>query len=243
MHRKTRYARLAGGLLLPTLALSTLSAIPTLALAHQAGDLIVRGGAALVDPQESSGDVHVGGTRLDGWEVGVDSDTQFGLTVSYMFTDHVGIGLLAATPFQHDINGAGDALAGAGKLADIKHLPPTLTLQYFPLDKASAVQPYVGVGVNYTTFFDEQTTDTLTNALGAASTDIDLDDSVGLAAELGLDWMLTDHVGVNAAVWYADIDTEATIKAYDSSGAKVATGKVDVDIDPFVYMVGLSYRF
>lgn len=49
--------------------------------------------------------------------------------------------------------------------------------------------------------------------------------------------MLTDRVLLNAAVWYADIDTEAS---FDVAGTP---GKVDVDIDPYVYMVGLGYRF
>lgn len=221
---------------------ATLMTAP-LAYAYEPGDFVLRAGPVLVDPQESSGDLHVEGARLEGAEVGVDSDTQLGITATYMFADHLGVGILGATPFSHDINGAGDALAGTGKLAETKHLPPTITLQYFPLNSGSKIQPYAGIGVNYTVFFDEDTTSALTNALGAASTDIDLDDSFGLAAELGVDVMVTDHIGVNAAVWYADIDTEATIKAYDGAGNKVATGKIDVDIDPMVYMLGVSYRF
>ncbi|ROU00929.1 outer membrane protein OmpW [Marinobacter sp. R17] len=231
MRKTVRYGLIAAALLPASLA-----------QAHEAGDLILRAGAAMVDPHDSSGDVRVGSTKLDNWKVSVDSDTQLGLTASYMLSQHWGIGVLAATPFKHDINGAG-ALGGAGKLAETKHLPPTVTLQYFPLDPGMTIQPYGGIGVNYTHFFDEKTTDTLTNALGAASTDIKLDDSVGLAAELGADVMLTDRLLLNAAVWYADIDTTATIKAYDGAGNKVATGKVDVDIDPFVYMIGVGYRF
>ena len=37
-----------------------------------------------------------------------------------------------------------------GKFGSIKHLPPTLSVIYYPLDKTSAFQPYVGAGVNHT---------------------------------------------------------------------------------------------
>lgn len=214
-----------------------------IANAYDAGDLVLRAGIAAVDPQDSSSSVRVGATELTGWEVDVDSNRQLGLTATYLVTDHIGIGVLGATPFKHDIRGDGAALSGAGKLAETKHLPPTLTLQYFPLASGSRFQPYAGVGVNYTLFFEEKTTPTLTGALQASRTDIELDDSIGLAAELGLDVALDDRFGLNAAIWWVDIDTEATIRAYDGAGNLAATGTVDVDIDPLVYMVGVTYRF
>lgn len=210
--------------------------------AYEAGDIILRAGAVAVDPQDSSNNLALNGTSLPGHKVSVDSDVQLGLSGSYMLTDHFAISLLAATPFQHDISGDGSVLGGAGKLAETKHLPPTLTLQYYPLHSSHRVQPYAGVGVNYTNFFEEKTTETLTNYLGADSTSIKLDDSVGVAAELGVDVKLDDRFGFNAAIWYADIETEATIKAYNG-GTLSSTSKVDVEIDPLVYMVGFTYSF
>ncbi|MFC4257847.1 OmpW family protein [Marinobacter lacisalsi] len=226
---------------LGVLAIGVMAA--TSAQAYQAGDIIVRAGAVTVDPQDSSSNLDLNGTSVPGARVSVDSNTQLGLAGTYMFTDHFGVGLLAATPFQHNIEGDGSVLGGAGKLAETKHLPPTLTLQYYPLHSSSMVQPYAGVGVNYTNFFEEKTTDTLTTTLGAASTSIELDDSVGVAAELGVDIRLDERFGLNAAVWWADIDTEATIKAYDGSANLAGTGKLDVEIDPLVYMVGFTYNF
>ncbi len=200
----------------------------SMAQAYQTGDVIIRTGAVAVDPQESSSNVRLGGVDL-GTDVGVDSNVQLGLTGTFMLTDNLGLGLLAATPFKHTIN-----LNGVGELADIKHLPPTLTLQYFPMASSSAWQPYVGAGVNYTTFFSESFKSEYKQA-GFRS--LSLKDSWGLALEAGLDYRLTDNVVLNAAVWYADIDTEATFRVGD------ARGKVNVDIDPFVYMVGVGYKF
>lgn len=225
---------------LSVLAAGLLAAAP-FAQAFEAGDFALRMGAVTVQPDASSDDVSVGGTKLDGWKVDVDDNTQLGIRFTYMVTDHIGVGVLGATPFKHNIKGD-DALEGAD-LGSTKHLPPTVTLQYYPLASSSSVQPYAGIGVNYTTFFEEDTSDTLTSALGAASTDLELDDSVGLALELGVDYMLSDNFGLNAAMWWADIDTDATIKAYDAAGNHVATGKTEVEIDPMVYMVGFTYKF
>jgi outer membrane protein len=232
---------------LGVLAAAVMAAAPVVQ-AYEAGDFIGRVGVVTVDPDSSSSNLNSNALgELDGAKVSVDSNTQLGLTVSYMFTDQIALGVLGATPFKHNIEGDGSILGGDGKLAETKQLPPTITLQYFPMPSGSKFQPYVGVGVNYTNFFEEKTTQTLTDtyatlASGVDRTDIELDDSFGLAAEIGLDYMVTDNIGVNAAIWYADIDTEATINAY-AGNTKADTSTIDVDIDPWVYMVGLSYKF
>tara|TARA_B100000214_G_scaffold259532_1_gene191515 strand:- start:260 stop:1006 length:747 start_codon:yes stop_codon:yes gene_type:complete len=224
--------------------------------AYEAGDFVGRVGVATVDPDSSSGNLKSEGVgEINGANVSVDSNSQLGLTASYMLTDQIAVGVLAATPFKHDIKGDGAVLGGTGKLAETKHLPPTITLQYFPMPSGSKFQPYVGAGVNYTNFFEEKTTSTLTGVYDSVAeanlgtppgtitgTDIKLDDSFGLAAEIGLDYMITENVGINAAVWWIDIDTEATINAY-AGDAVADTSTIDVDIDPWVYMVGVSYKF
>jgi len=201
------------------------------AQAHQAGDVIVRAGAITVDPHEDSGNVKVGGTSVPGTGATLDSDTQLGLNFAYMVTDNLGVELLAATPFIHNVGTKG---LGGLKLGELKHLPPTLSVVYYPLEKSSAFQPYVGAGINYTWFFDDKLSN---EAEQAGFRGLDMKDSWGLAAQVGMDYMLTENVMVNAQVRYIDIDTTGTTYAGDT---KV---KVDVDVDPFVYMVGLGYKF
>ena len=199
--------------------------------AFKEGDIIVRAGAITVDPHEDSGEVHVGGAAVAGTKATLDSDTQLGLNFAYMVTDHVGVELLAATPFSHDVGTKG---LGGLKLGTIKHLPPTLSAVYYPMESASAFQPYVGLGINYTWFFDTELT---SEAAGAGFNGLDMDDSWGLAYQVGADYMLTDNIMLNAQVRYIDIDTTGTTYA---GTTKV---DVDVDVDPFVYMVGLGYKF
>ncbi|MDO6441656.1 MULTISPECIES: OmpW family protein [unclassified Marinobacter] len=226
-------------------------AVAPAAQAFEAGDFILRAGVVEVAPDDSSEVITVAGDPIFGSDarVAVDANAQLGIRATYMFTNNLGVGVLGATPFKHNISGAGD-LEGAGKLAETKHLPPTVTLQYYPMHSSSALQPYVGVGVNYTTFFEEKTTDTLNGAVAAtvglpgATTKLNLDDSVGVAFEAGIDYMLSENFGLNAAVWWADINTDATIKVYDANGGYVAqTDEFEVEIDPMVYMVGFTYKF
>ncbi len=201
------------------------------ALAHKEGDIIVRAGAITVDPHEDSGEINVGGVPQGGTKATLDSDTQLGLNFAYMLTDHVGIELLAATPFSHDVGTKG---LGGLKLGSIKHLPPTLSAVYYPMESGSVFQPYVGLGLNYTWFFDTELT---SEAEGQGFNGLDMDDSWGLAYQVGADYMLTDNLMLNAQVRYIDIDTTGTTYA---GPTKV---EVDVDVDPFVYMVGLGYKF
>jgi len=222
-----------------TASLLALAIATPIAHAHQAGDIIVRAGAITVDPQESSGDIWVGALDTDvaGTKATLNSDTQLGLNFAYMLTNNIGIELLAATPFSHNVGvkGMPGAFAGLnGKLGELKHLPPTLSVVYYPLDSSSAFQPYVGAGINYTWFFD---TELSSEAQDKGFSGLDMKDSWGLAAQVGMDYMLTDSIMLNAQVRYIDIDTTGTTHIL---GDKV---KVDVDVDPFVYMVGLGYKF
>lgn len=229
---------------------ATIITVTPVAKAFEAGDFIVRAGVIEVAPDGSSERIAVAGNPFPtaNARVDVDDNTQLGLRGTYMVTSNIGIGLLGATPFKHNITGAGDISADA-KLGETKHLPPTLTLQYYPMHSSSAFQPFVGVGVNYTTFFEEKTSDTLTRVVdgvlgGVGSTRLDLDDSVGVAVEVGMDYMLNENFGLNAAIWWADINTDAKVSVYDTAGNFVAaTDTFEVEIDPVVYMVGFTYKF
>ncbi|MAO62313.1 MAG: hypothetical protein CME76_05100 [Halomonas sp.] len=195
------------------LAAATLAA-SSQAFAYGAGDIFTRVGVAKVAPKSDNGSLAGGAFAVD-----VQDKTGPAFTLGYRFHDKVGVELLAALPFEHDIALNGDHLAST------KHLPPTLTLQYYPLGGSeSPVQPYVGAGINYTRFSDERL------AIG----ELELDDAWGAAAQVGVDLLIDEHWALNAAAWYLDIDTDAKI-----NGAAAGT----VVIDPMVVMAGLSYRF
>ena len=129
--------------------------------------------------------------------------------------------LLAATPFKHVVH-----LNGA-KAAEVSHLPPTVSLQYH-FNPGASVSPFVGVGLNYTAFFDVHETGPL------AGTQLTLDKSWGAAVHAGIDFALNDRWLISADVRWMDIDTDARV-----NGVKVGT----VNIDPLAYGVAVGYRF
>lgn len=212
------------------------------AQAYEAGDFIVRAGAVTVDPNTSATTPKLNGAPLYGANVDVDSDTQLGVTLAYMITPDIGVELLAATPFTHNINGnkAAAAALGTNDLGSTKQLPPTLSLQYY-FNNSSMFTPYVGAGLNYTKFWNEDAGNSLNHTLGG-NVDLNLDNSWGLAAEAGVDVNLGNNWLLNAAVWYIDIDTNATYTVRNGAlaGARV---KSDVNLDPWVYMASVGYKF
>ena len=152
---------------LQSLVLAAATALTmTSAFAVPAGTWSVAAGAHMVDPKSDNGTLSVG-------DVEVDDDIRPTISGEYFVADNVGVELLAAIPFHHDIY-----LPDIDVEASTQHLPPTLSLQYhFDNDMMPMnIKPFVGVGVNYTTFFKEKI---------AIAGDLDLDDSVGVAGHVG----------------------------------------------------------
>ena len=224
-------------------SLVALALAAPLAHAHEAGDIIVRAGAITVNPKADSSSVKVDQGPLAGADLGgkatMSSDTQLGLNFAYMIDNNWGIELLAASPFEHDMKIKGTALGAAnGKLGSLKHLPPTLSVVYYPLDHKSVFQPYVGAGINYTWIYDEHVG---SEASANGFSNFKAENSWGMAFQVGADYMITDNIMLNAQVRYIDIDTTATVE--NNAVAPGTRAKVDVDVDPFIYMVGLGYKF
>ena len=212
------------------------------ALALEAGDIVLRVGATTVAPDEDSDLVELNGATLDlgagPSTLSVDDNTQLGLTVEYMLSKNLGIEVLAATPFEHTASGEGE-LAGLD-IADVKHLPPTVSAVYhfYPTE---GFRPYVGAGINYTIFFDEDLTsegDATLSSLSLTGGDVELDDSWGLSIQAGFDYDINSQWMINASVRWIDIDTEAEI-SFDG-GSKITA---DIEIDPLVYTVSVGYKF
>ncbi|MCX8649668.1 outer membrane beta-barrel protein [Gilliamella sp. B2776] len=203
--------------------------------AHQANEIIIRGGPVYVHPEDKSDHVKVGGAKSD-LKAKVDNDTQIGLNFQYMITDNIGIELLAATPFSHQVKlGGGNSTGLSGAhLGKIKHLPPTLSAVWYPLDSKFEFQPYVGVGVNYTFFFDEKLSG---EAKKAGFHGLDLDNSWGLAAQIGVDYSINQNWLINAQLRYIDIETKATTHL---GNTKVTA---NYQLDPWVAMFGVGYKF
>lgn len=217
---------------------ASLFAITAPVFALEKGDIVLRLGAASVQPDDSSSLVSTTATGpLAGTAVQVGDEVQLGVNLLYMMSDNIGLELLAATPFEHDlsISGLGTYGFSTTKLGSTKHLPPTISAVYYFGPKRAVLRPYLGLGVNYTVFFEESLSQDARSELSARS--LQLDNSLGLSIYGGFDWELNDHWLINASMRKIDIDTKGSLQ---SALGKI---KVDVDIDPYVYMLSVGYKF
>lgn len=202
-------------LMLSALVLAASAAAP--AMAQSQGDWTIGAGVHQVAPKSDNGSL-AGGTLA----VDVGNDVKPTITGEYFIADNLGIEVLAALPFKHDIN-----IVGLGRVGSTKHLPPVVSLQYH-FNSAGKVSPFIGAGLNYTTFFSESTGGAL------AGSKLKLDDSLGLAAHVGLDFNISPKAAIRVDARWADIDTDVKL-----DGAKLGT----VNIDPLVYGASYVVRF
>jgi outer membrane protein len=144
--------------------------------------------------------------------------------LSYFFTKHFAAELILTYPQEHSVN-----LAGVGKIGTITHLPPTLVFQYHHPIKNSRLEPYIGLGVNFTWITDAK--------LNAAGIPLDVTrDSVGFAFQIGADYRISKNVYLNLD--YKHINLNPNVKVHDT-GARLTNAAVDPDL----LSVGVGYRF
>ncbi len=196
----------------------------------RAGDVLLRARAITVAPNERSGSIL---PAFPGEKVRIDNSVMPEIDLTYMATDNIGFELIASTT-KHHADGRTGTTGGIGRLASTWVLPPTLTMQYHFMPR-STVRPYVGAGINYTIFWNEKASPALEAAVGR--TRVHMKDSVGWAAQAGIDIDLSRKVFLNLDVKYIDIDTTARLDT-----AAAGTQRVRLNVDPLVFGVGLGLR-
>jgi outer membrane protein len=138
--------------------------------------------------------------------------------VSYFFTPQIAAELILTVPQKQTVSAGGTAIGS------LRHLPPTLTLQYHFTGLPHGVRPYLGAGLNYTRFSSVNL---------PAGVTIDRN-SFGPALQAGVDIPIARNVVLNFDVKKVYIRTDVS-----AGGAKIGTFKVD----PVLLGVGLGYRF
>lgn len=187
----------AGGLVLPTLAQA------------QSSPWMVRVHALYLDSANKDD---------TGNDLSVSNKTFPEVDISYFFTPNIAAELVLTYPQKHDVRSAGT------KIGTLKHLPPTLSVQYHFTDMG-AFKPYVGAGLNYTRFSS-------VDILGGAAT-IDKN-STGLAVGAGFDYEVQKNIYFNLDVKKVQIRTDVSV-----GGTNLGKFKVD----PLLVGVGVGFRF
>jgi outer membrane protein len=197
------------------------------------GGLAVAGTVAVSALPAQAGDysgdflVRVQGTYLDfndeSTPDGLELDSQFipTLTLTYFLNKNLAVELFCCFA-DLDAN-----LSGAGDVAEFWVFPPALTLQYH-FDGMGGFKPYVGAGVQYILPFDEEGVGILSGSK------VEVDDALGFTLQAGFDVELGQGWYLNADVKKTWIEHTVSINGTDA---------FDVDIDPWIFSVGVGYRF
>jgi outer membrane protein len=172
------------------------------------GSWLVRARALHLDPANQDG------TGLD---LSINSKTFPEVDISYFLTPNWAAELILTYPQSQDVR------AGGTQIGSLKHLPPTLSLQYH-VTGLDGFRPYVGLGVNYTNFSSVDL---------PAGVTIDKN-SFGLAVGAGVDIPVGGGWLLNADVKKVQIRTDVS-----AGGTNLGTFKVD----PLLFSLGVGKRF
>lgn len=169
--------------------------------------------------------LHLDSANKDGTGLGlsINNKTFPEVDFSYFFAPNIAAELILTYPQKQTIysNGA--------EIGTLKHLPPTLTLQYH-FNPTGSIRPYVGAGVNYTNFSSVEFAPAVQTALHPSIKR----NSWGAAWQVGVDFELTKSTYLNVDLKKVDLQTTVY-----SSGASVGKFKVN----PTLASVGIGWRF
>ena len=177
-------------------ALALTAAMP--ASAQDAGTMTLAFGLGYVRPQDDNGPL-AGPTPLE-----IGDNTRPTVAFEYFIRDNLGLEVLAATPFKHALYSSGTYIGAT------KHLPPTVSLNYH-IPTGGKLTPFVGAGINYTVFFQEQ------SPLGS----LKIDDSFGFALHAGADFAISDKGAIRADLRYIQIEPDVTLNGTAMGKAKI----------------------
>jgi outer membrane protein len=212
-----------------TIALLALAA--GAAHAQQAGRWMGRVGVTRISPQVSSGNLTA--PSLPGSQADIRADTELSGGITYMVTDNWSIDLPLALPYTHDIVGAG-AIAGVGKIGEVKSLPITVFGQYRFGAPAAKFRPYLGAGPTYAKFFRERSTGVLSALTAGSPTTLSVGSKLALTVQAGATMALNERWFLDAMVAKTFLKTRTTL----------STGQtLDIRSDPLTLSVSVGYRF
>ena len=184
---------------------------------------------ALAFVPQSSANLYAAGTPING-TLKVSNTVVPEIDISYFFTKNIAIeAICCVVPAKINAKGA---VAALGNVGEVVAFPPTITLQYH-VTNLGAFKPYVGVGLNYTHFFK--------NGNGTNFANLTIDDSWGIAGQIGFDYMIDKHWAFNVDVKKIYMQPNAQVNLVTASGNVPLVAKTK--IDPWLFGVGIGYKF
>ena len=225
-----------------TLALGTALALAAATGAHadNAHPNDIRIGGYFVQFDSSASDI-TGPYTVPGLKTSVNNTATLDLGYVRTLSSHFAVEFAFGWPPLTHAVAKGPAAVGSvpyngQTIADIRWLSPTALLEYNFFAPDSRWRPFVGVGVNYTYFYDRQVT-----AAGAAvsggPTSISLPSSVGPAVTAGFKYRLNTRWHIVASYSVAQVNSQLTT---DTAGV-LRSSKVHFWPNAVVVSVGYSF--
>ena len=143
-----------------------------------------------------------------------------------IFYLNVSASLTVGIPPVTHVDGTG-VLAPIGRLGDIRYGLAAFLIKYH-FTEWGRFQPFAGGGLGYFKVF---------NTSGVGLNNLDVEDSIGPAFQIGFDYMFTRQIGMFASVSHAFMNTHGTATFV---GLPVTA---DVKLNPTVFQGGLAVRF
>ncbi|MFN5352112.1 MAG: OmpW/AlkL family protein [Alphaproteobacteria bacterium] len=186
-------------------------------------ELILRSRISLIYPIYDEEFFSNGGSILDpklASKKYVQKDTSFGIDLagsyflSKKFALNLDQGFYTSKRTKYNFNGT----EVSGKL---KYFPTTLSMEYYPYIERE-ISPYFGVGYNYT-------------FLSSGIKGVKFSNSNGFSAHTGLDWWFGDFA---LNVELRKVLMNSNVKYSGVTSSNITS---DTTIDPWIFMVGISY--
>ena len=219
---------------------------------------LVKLGAAGFFLQDSSSDIR-GDLTPENLQVDVEDRIVLAGSYTRLIGDRLGIEIPLGTPVKFGIRAAGpgegllspltESLSGQ-EIATVDALPITVIGNVYFTGRDATARPYLGLGINHTSFSDEKAGANLEAAI-LGDTDIDLESSTNIGAFAGINVRLSDNLHASLLAGYVNVDTTATITTdtvlplSPDFGIPLGefTREVDVQLNPIIGLVSLGISF
>ena len=205
----------------------------------------VKAGWASIDPNSTASSISGAFTPVDALRLSVKKQSTLFFSVSREIDSDWDVELALGLPPTHDVAVVvknpllvtpGVNAVNGQVAATVRQVAPTLFANYWLTGKDSAIRPFVGIGVNYTSF-DNATSTAVNNMVNGGPTSIKQSDSIGLAFQLGASVKLDGPWSLNAAWSTAQVKTKMT------SNTLGIERTADISFQPSVLILSVGYSF
>ena len=174
---------------------------------------------------------HTNGISGIGVPAGADAQTGNAATVIFVYermvTPNIGAELVLGIPPKIKAKATGSVAFLGDDVLSAKNLAPTFFVNYHFGAPGDTWRPYLGAGINYTKFISIES---------KLASDVKMGDSIGWAAQGGIDYALNKEWSLFASVAALKVSSKLV-----ASGSTVL--QTTIDFRPIVYSFGTAYRF